>query len=76
MSIEYCLALGAIIVPIAAVVYLEWWYWHRHSRLLAHDLHVRGQKREILEAIRLIQYGAREEGIELLEKSTLFKDAE
>lgn len=74
MIFEHWLALGVIIVPIALVIFCEWSYWHRHKRLVDYELHVRAQKREILEAMQLITYGAREEGIELLRNSTLFKE--
>jgi hypothetical protein len=76
MTTGELIGLGMIITPIAFCAFMEWSYWHRHKRLVDYELHVRAQKREILEAIRLIQYGAHEEGIELLENSTLFKDTE
>ncbi len=70
------IGIGVIVSPIALVIFMEWSYWHREKRLIDHELHVRAQKREILEAIRLIEYGARDEGIELLQNSKMFKDAE
>ncbi len=69
------IAIGVIVVPILMFALMEWSYMSRHKRLIDFELHVRGQKREIVEALALIQYGAKEEAMELLQNSKLFKDA-
>jgi hypothetical protein len=74
MTIEYWLALGSIIAPIMLMIYIERRMWQKYQWLVDYEAHVSAQKREILEAIRLIQYGAQEEGIELLQNSKLFED--